>query len=109
MNLNDSNQLHPQLDQVAKVLPLTWASKLCARVYEYIRYEDIDGLKEIARAKKPVTMDITNEDGMVEKVASEIEDEKTAVAAVEQWFDLVYGPGSGRVWSEKLDGKMLYL
>jgi len=94
MNLNDSNQLYPQLDQVAKVLPLTWAAKLCERVFEYVRYEDIAALKEIKRPKKPTTDEIPKEDD--------------AVKAVKKWFKHG-GAKEGRIWSENLDGSMFYL
>ncbi|KAH7382684.1 hypothetical protein DE146DRAFT_236186 [Phaeosphaeria sp. MPI-PUGE-AT-0046c] len=96
-SINDSNQLHPQLDQVAKALPLTWAAKLCQRVFGYVssaNAEDL-ALAEITRLKRPAQ--------------KEIDDEDAAVGAVKHYLRIDSKGPRPLPWTRNLDYSMFYL
>jgi hypothetical protein len=100
LNLNDSNQLCPQTERVAKVLPLTWARKLSQRVFEYVKIEQINALGVIERRKKQGP----------DELEEELRREGLMVKIVKDHFaDLSGRTDRALPWKEELDGSMFYL
>jgi hypothetical protein len=100
LNLNDSNQLCPQTDRVARVLPLTWARKLSKRVFEYVKMEQINALGVIQRPKKQDPKELEEE----------LRREGWMVKIVKDHFTELNGRTDRALpWKEELDGSMFYL
>jgi hypothetical protein len=90
INLNRSSQLSSQTDQVAKALPLIWASKLSARVHDYYNDRLVDD------ATKPKTL----------TKGSHYDKQTNRLNFVKE---TVLGKGGANPWNKGLDDKMFYL